>query len=336
MSEQASKLEKGYVVPVDKESDENQRIVLHFNPNSLGYTVEAAAQQQNQPNPSGQVQYAAQFSARLSFDTVFDNTDTGDDVRLTTNRFVDFLQPQPAAGSTNGVGAPSLLVFHWGAFRFTGVLTQYKETIEFFSREGVPLRSALSLTLLKQDKTLERDASVTTNTGGSLVPTSGGDSALSAATRGGNPAAARGLASANGLASLRFTGGAALQVGGSASVQASAGFSGSASVSGGFDASSKWNASGGASLFGASASAGVSASSGAFAGLGASAGIGAGLSLNSSAMASSTMGADLSTHAGASFSLGGSAQSEGGAGLTANVGASASWKDLMTFHDDEG
>ncbi len=334
MSEQAANIEKGYLVAPDDEADENKRIKLHFNPNSLSYTVEASAQQGNQPNRTGQVQYAAQYSARLSLDTFFDNTDTGEDVRLTTDRIAQMLQPAPAAGGggashTNGVAAPPLVVFHWGAFRFTGVLTQYKETIEFFAKEGVPLRSAVSLTLLKQDKTLERDASAKANTGGALVPTSGSDSALSAATRGGDPRAARGLASANGLESLRFTGGATLQVGGA--FQASAGVS---SASSSFSASSKWDASGSGGLFSAKASAGVSASAGAFAGVGASAGVST--SLDSSRMLSTTVGADVSTHASASFSLGGAAQSEAGAGLTADVGARASWKDLVRFHDDEG
>ena len=334
MSEQAFNIEKGYLVTPEDEADENKRIKLHFNPNSLSYSVEASAQQGNQPNRTGQVQYAAQYSARLSFDTFFDNTDTGEDVRLTTDRIAQMLQPAPAASGgatqTRGVAAPPLVVFHWGAFRFTGVLTQYKETIEFFAKEGVPLRSAVSLTLLKQDKTLERDASVKANTGGALVPTSGSDSALSAATRGGDPRAARGLAGANGLESLRFTGGATLEVG--AGLQASAGVG--ASGGGAFSASSKWDASGSGGLFSARASAGVSASAGAFAGVGVSARGGG--SLDSSRMLSSTVGADVSTHASASFSLGGAAQSEAGVGLTADVGARASWKQLVRFHDDEG
>ncbi|HEU5453640.1 MAG TPA: hypothetical protein VFU76_16700, partial [Terriglobales bacterium] len=225
----AAKIEKGYLVKPEEESVEAKRIPLHFNPLTLSYSVEASQQQQNQPKPAGQAQFTAQYSAKLSFDALFDNTDTGVDIRITTNQIVQFLQPTPGASQTKGANAPPLLLFHWGAFRFTGVLTAYKETIEFFSKEGVPLRSSVSLTLLKQEKVLElEDKDIKSNTAGSLVPTGAGDSALSAATRGGDPAAARALASANGLESLRFTGGATLQVGGGAGASASASFAGGA------------------------------------------------------------------------------------------------------------
>src|SRR4029077_18705018 len=125
----------------EEESDVSKRIVFDFNPLTLSYSLEASSQQQNQPDRTGQQQHVSQFAAKLSFDAVFDNTDIGEDVRGTTLRIAEFLKPsQPAGGATknSGAGAPALLLFHWGAFRFQGVLTQYKETIDFFSKEGVP------------------------------------------------------------------------------------------------------------------------------------------------------------------------------------------------------
>jgi hypothetical protein len=332
----ASAVEKGYLVKSDEESDKSKRIPLHFNPVSLSYSVEASQQQQNQPNRTGQVQYAAQYSAKLSFDVIFDNTDNGEDVRVTTSKVGQFLQPSPPAqGSSadSGVNAPPLLLFHWGAFRFTGVLTQFKETLDFFAKEGIPLRSTVSLTLVQQEKPVPIEpGGPKAPTQGSLVPTSRSDSALSAATRGGNPGAARALAAANNLESLRFTAGATLEVGAGGGAKVSAGLVGPSNAG----ASANWNASGSGSLFGGKSSAGVSASTGAFAGISASgsAGISAGAGLNASAMLSGGSTADTAAHAGASFSLGGAAQMEVGIGLSANVGAKANWKELLQFDGD--
>ena len=335
----ASAITKAYLVKPEEEADVSKRIVFDFNPGSLQYTLEAAAQQQNQPNRTGQTQHVSEFTAKLSFDAIFDNTDIGEDVRSTTSLIAAFLRPAPpAAGASpnSGSGAPPLALLHWGAFRFQGVLTQYRETLDFFSKEGVPLRSNLSLAMTEQGPPLPPDANTpTTSTGrgGSLVPTGASDSALSVATRGGNPAATRALASANGLVSLRATGGATLEIGGGRTARASAGF---AAGGGRSDASATWNTSGSGDLFNARSSAGVSASSGAFAGLSTSgsAGFSATAGLDASAIASGGVGADLSARAGASFSIGGGAQMSAGVGLSADVGAKASWKDLLQFDED--
>lgn len=334
----ASNVEKAYLVKSGDESNQDARIPLHFNPVSLSYSLEASSAQQNQPNPTGQTQHVSEFSAKLSFDAIFDNTDTGEDIRLTTKKIAAFLKPDPTAKGASpdsGNNAPPLLLFHWGAFRFQGVLNQYKETIDFFSKEGVPLRASLSLGMTEQGPPLQPDSNApTTNTGGSLVPTAASDSALSAATRGGNAAAARSLAAANGLGSLRFTQGKTLQVPNSVSVKAAASLVPSVSAQG--DASANWNASGSGTLFGGQSSAGVSATSGAFAGISTSgsAGFSNAGGLDASAMISGGITSDVAAHAGASFSLGGVAQMEVGVGLSADVGASASWKDLLQFDED--
>jgi hypothetical protein len=335
MPTDANGIEKGYLVKSEEESNPDKRIQLHFNPASLTYTVEAAEKQQEKPDRTGQTQHIAQYSAKLSFDALFDNTDTGEDIRVTTSKIAQLLKPAPAADATkdSGKSAPAKLIFQWGSFRFSGILTQYKETVDFFAKEGIPLRSTLSLMLVEQEKPVPIDSGgPKSNTTGSLVPTSGSDSALSAATRGGNPGAARALASANGLESLRFTGGATLQVGAGGGTNASAGL-----VAGGrLDASASWNSTGSGSLFGGQTSAGVSASGGAFAGVSASgsASFSAGASLDASTMLVGGSTADVAAHAGASFSLGGEAQMGVGIGLSADVGAKANWKDLLQFDEE--
>ncbi len=296
-------------------------LTVHFNPTSLVYSVENSTPQQS--GAPKKVQYVAQFSGKLTMDLQFDTTDTGSDVRTYTNQVALFMQasanasaaassPAPPSGNGNSSApppqAPPVLCFQWGTYQFNGIMDSFKETIDFFSADGVALRALVSIGLSRQDQVFDEGANLSSPTSaGSLVPSSSGDSALSMATRGGDPSAARQLGTANGLDSLRFTGRASMQV--SAGVQlnppaafvsapsasanaglslgisvgASAGGSAGISIGGssgvsiggsaGVSAGVSGGASGGAQIsglapsFGASSSAGVLATSGAFSGL---------------------------------------------------------------------
>ena len=44
------------------------------------------------------------------------------------------------------------MLFEWGSFVFEGYIDSYKETLDFFAPEGVPLRATLSLSLTEQAK----------------------------------------------------------------------------------------------------------------------------------------------------------------------------------------
>lgn len=273
---------------------------VHFNPLSLVYSVEnSVAQQSGDPKKA---QYVAQFSGKLTMDLQFDTTDTGSDVRTYTNQVAMFMQASanasaaaqnaapPSANGGNSQGpppkAPPVLKFQWGTYVFQGIMDSFKETIDFFSADGVALRALVSIGLSRQDQVFDEGADLSGPTdSGSLVPTSSSDSALSLATRGGDPTAARQLGAANGLESLRFTGGASLQVGGGVQLNppaafvtppsASAGASLSLGISGGGSAA----ASAGLS-FGASAGVSFSASAG------GSAGVAGGASISASSGAS--------------------------------------------------
>ena len=357
-------------------------LAVHFNPASLVYSVENTVSQQS-GGPT-KAQYVAQFSGKLTMDLQFDTTDTGADVRTFTNQVALFMQAtgnasaaasNSAAPSANSgtpsapAKAPPVLSFKWGTYEFKGIMDSFKETIDFFSADGVALRALVSIGLSRQDHVFDDQASVSgPSTSGSLVPSSGSDSALSMATRGGDPSAMRAIGAGNGLASLRFTAGASIQVGGSAqlnppaafvtapSASASAGFGlgisagGSAGVSlggsagisiggsvgisagGGISA----QASGKAPAFGGSASAGVSATAGAFAGLQIGRAPNSSTSnLNPLQMMRATVGGSVSTGSSASFSLGGAANSTGSAGLSTNVGAKFSFSDRLTFNSDD-
>ncbi len=355
-------------------------ITVHFNPASLSYTLEAKSSQKS--GDPRKRQHVAEISGKLSMDLQFDTTDTGDDVRIATAAIAKLLQPSADAAQTaskKNTKAPPVVKFKWGSYEFNGLLDSFKETIDLFSDNGVALRALVSIVLSQQDVVFDDSASLSsTDTSGTRIPTSaapasptGSPQAL--ATSGGDPSAARQLASDNGLDSMRFTGGADLQVNvtaqlnpptafvsASASAQAglgisagaSAGIGGGIGVSGGIAGGASLSARasagvqvsaaagagvsvGGGALFGAKASAGVPATAGAFVGLQSGrAVVSTTAQLNPLKMMPVSVAVDVSTDSSASFSLGGAAQSSSSAGLSADVGAKASFSDRLTFDSD--
>jgi hypothetical protein len=220
-------------------------VPVHFNPASLQHTVSNTLKEEGQG--AKKKQYVSQTTAKLTMDVVFDTTDTGEDVRITTNKMAQLLQPVPEGQSKK---VPPLVKFSWGAYSFTGMVEQFKETIDFFAAGGLPLRSSINLTLSSQDVSFEGgtssdQASVDGDLAAEPVVVPDDEGPLGgpqgAANQAGDPRAARGIAAANGASSLRFGGGGGLAIGASASV----GFAAGASVGVGFSAGIGASAGGG-------------------------------------------------------------------------------------------
>jgi hypothetical protein len=268
---------------------------VHFNPASLQYTVSNKEQGQG----AKKKQHVSETSAQLSMDLVFDTTDTGRDVRVDTGELVKLLSPDAKAKK-----APRMVEFSWGTYSFTGVIEQYKETLDFFSADGVPLRASVSLTLSSKELTFADpdragasvDGDVTPDTVDVPKPAGGGGpqgSPASIANALGAPRAARAIAAANGAASLRFGGEGGLTVSAGAGVSASAGLGLGAGigVSAGLSAGASANIGAAASISGGvtltpaaafSAGANAGAGIGAAGGIGVSAGGGIGVSAGAS------------------------------------------------------
>lgn len=294
-----------------------QTIPVHFNPEKLQIDISNTLEDKGQGKDKKQ--YVTKSSAKLAMELLFDSTGDGSDVRLETGRIAKLMEPGKQDG--NQGAPPSVVLFEWGAFKFQGLIESYKETLDFFSSNGVPLRASVSVTLANQDKVFERlNKGDSTKRAEPLVQTlsAEGESLTAVASRGGNPAAGRALAAANGLESMRLASGA-IAVSASislappiafASARASGGLSGglSAGVSGGLSA----GVSGGFS-------AGVSAS-------------GPAVRLNLERLRRSSAPAALvAASAGASFQVGGQVASQGSGGLKADVGLSRRLQDRVQF-----
>jgi hypothetical protein len=142
--------------PVD---DSKQYIYVQFNPESLkvGLSNSIRADSGSKAASSG-VQFVDKSESTLRVSLVFDTSvareatkertntkhSANTDVRILTNRIAsEFMQPQKR--SDGSLLAPKLCRFQWGAFVFVGMLTSYNENLDFFSPEGIPLRSTLAL-----------------------------------------------------------------------------------------------------------------------------------------------------------------------------------------------
>jgi hypothetical protein len=312
-----------YFKPLSGPDKGKPPIAVHFNPASLQYTV-ANASDPNNRDKKKSVQYVSQSTAKLTMDLVFDTTLTGEDVRTTTESMVNLMHPDQ-----NKI--PPNVEFGWGAYTFTGVVEQYKETLDFFSADGVPLRSSINLTLSQNEAEFtskkNQPASVDSDVSPEpvVLPDSSGPSSLANSL--GDPRAARAIASVNASASLRFGGGGSIAVGGDVVLSPPAAFSTGVSVSGGIGVGGGLAIGGG---IGAGAGLGIGATAGAaFSGLRASAGARA--TAGAPDVSALLPSATIAAGGNAGFDLGGATRASGGGSLSADVGASADLSARIRF-----
>jgi hypothetical protein len=157
--------ERGKLIPdtgTNNSPDMNSAIDVQFNPVSLKVTLSNTLRE----NPRGGNSRAAQFvdksSSTLAVELLFDTTyidaedsqasgdiDQGSDVRDQTRKIADlFLKP---VDSGEQMEAPKRCLFQWGSFEFVGMVENYEETLDYFSKEGRPLRAKVVMRL-KEDR----------------------------------------------------------------------------------------------------------------------------------------------------------------------------------------
>ena len=309
------------------------KVEVHFNPETLQYTI--TNNLQNQGGGNATKQYVSDSTGKLTMDLIFDNTSSGEDIRMESSKIAKLMEPVGAESEK----APPVVNFEWGLYKFKGMLESYKETIDYFSSDGVPLRSSINITMSSQDKVFDAKTAGTNNPTGepnSAVPATPGEGkgATELATKAGNPGAAKAIASSNGMESMRFSQGGSVELDSSISLKRPSGF---ASVGMGLDVGGGLNAgiSGGFGLsagisVGSNLSAGVSASAGAFSGLKTISANSASTSLKLDKFinsdVSSSVGIDSNT-----VGPGGSARLQGAANFKAEVGTAGEFKSAIEF-----
>jgi hypothetical protein len=329
MTDASGKARKGAPIPV------------HFNPETLTLTIrntmEAAKRKAQKGRPAQQLVSASEVT--LGLQLLFDTTLTGADVRTDTARIAEMMRPGTAVAGEEGKRRPAVALFEWNAFAFEGIISDYSETLDYFSPEGIPLRSNLNLTLTKHEAAFPAaggsSAEVGAGAGQPTVPVSSGDSVSDVATSAGKPEAAPAIAAANQVEDFKNPEVEELAEPGAALEAAAAAGAFGSPLGGGAGAFA------GAGIeFGSPPAAFASGDAGFGLDLGLSAGASAGISLSAGASlaagASLGGGADLSgaaALAGASASVGAGLELDAFAGLNppSPVSASASLGKSVSF-----
>jgi hypothetical protein len=137
---------------------------VQFNPETLKLTFSNQVAGGNQAGGSS-IQFNSKGKTKLAFDLFFDVTDpqiaskfskkskpeSTADVRKISNKVLAYMQTEPDNEGEETRYVPSGVRFTWGSFRFDGVMDSVNETLDFFSADGIPLRSTVSVSLTKQD-----------------------------------------------------------------------------------------------------------------------------------------------------------------------------------------
>ena len=189
-------------------------ITVQFNPVSLQYEVSNSLNQQNRDATRRQI--VTQSNARLAVELQFDTTASGTSVRELTLPIKRLLRPDEADTRDTLDIVPPVVRFEWGAFLFSGLIESYREMLDFFSAEGVPLRAQVSLSMTHQTRATEPETARGARRFGQVVANAvlehltpqNVDGSAGLGQRfggGGSSSLARGIATANGEESLRHS-----------------------------------------------------------------------------------------------------------------------------------
>lgn len=275
---------------------QGRALPVHFNPESLEYTLTNNIKEQG--NSTESKQQVSKSSGKLSMELTFDTTLDGSDVREQTEKLQAMMKPVDDGGTKI---AP-VVEFAWGVYRFRGVFSSYKETLDFFSATGVPLRASISLSMTQQDGLFDPSArgEAPVNQSEAFEPQRDGAGPVT-----GDPQTDRSLAEDNGEDNPRFFSGRALSLPSGPDLRPPAAFA-SVGLSLGVSAS-----------FGVGIGVDVGFSAGVSAGIGIGIGIEAGIDVGLSAGFDVDIGLDITAEATVSGS-----SSAGARGSTATAGAS--------------
>jgi len=152
MSEQLAKaklqeVDAEFKNPIKPEHD----TTVQFNPETLKVTFANQIASGEQRGTAG-LQFVGAGTTKLTLQLWFDVTGevpagtTETDVRHLTEKVAYFITP--IKQGTNFL--PPAVRFTWGSFQFDGIMDSLDESLEFFSKEGIPLRASMTLSLSQQ------------------------------------------------------------------------------------------------------------------------------------------------------------------------------------------
>ena len=151
---------------LDDDLPGGKTVKVQFNPESLKLSFANQIQNNSSSNtggtPAGKAgatdqsagtqgrQFIGAGTTKLSVQLWFDAGQAGvDDVRKLTQEVIYFIKGKKARSDESKFLPPGLR-FSWGSFNFKGLIDSIEETIDYFSPEGKPLRSTISMGMSQQ------------------------------------------------------------------------------------------------------------------------------------------------------------------------------------------
>ena len=311
---------------------------VQFNPETLDITLNNTLQRGERNQPP---QIVNETTAKLSTELIFDTTHDGSDVRTKTHMFALLMDPSLHRVRARGqqLKVPSTVIFEWGTIQFSGYIDSYREKIELFSNEGVPLRSTVSISLTQQQRDLSSQDEPAEEEAPAedapATPVAEGDNVTNVASQAGDSNAGRKIAENAGLESMRHPNvteinlvniNARAEVGINSNNGLSLDSSATAQAFSGLKAGAKVELSPRVDV-GLSAQAGLN--------VGVSAGVSAGVGIGAGAGAGISVGVGVGAGASASAKLGADAQVTLSAiqSIKADVGKKKEFKVGLNFED---
>lgn len=137
-------------------ASEGRKLEVQFNPETLKVTF--TNQISGDDNKGGAaIQFASRGTTKLAAELWFDVTapapDTLEetDVRKLTSEVALFMKAESTGSGEETKYIPPGVRFQWGTFLFEGVMESINESLEYFSRDGRPLRASVAISLVRQD-----------------------------------------------------------------------------------------------------------------------------------------------------------------------------------------
>lgn len=158
-------LEKAKLYPVsgpldNPVIDRDNEFTVQFNPTTLKVSLANSLKENERDQTTRASQYIEKSSSSLTVELIFDSSDiyiefgegaaakTYDiDVRYDTGMIASLFLYSEKVGDKKA--EPQRCMFAWGSFIFVGIMESMEETIDFFSPEGVPLRSTVALKIVE-------------------------------------------------------------------------------------------------------------------------------------------------------------------------------------------
>lgn len=131
------------------ETENKDRLICMFNPAELSLSKDADWKSEANPgNNVSKVDFSGGKSAKLSVKLFFDTTETGQDVRVYTDKLLKLTLIDSNAPENKK--RPPLCRFIWGAHKsFLAYVPSVSINFTFFSPSGTPLRAEASVTFMQ-------------------------------------------------------------------------------------------------------------------------------------------------------------------------------------------